>query len=114
MVSSEKSCLFFFGSEESHCLCCQAGTTFSLHFVALRPRPRPRVVLGGGGGMSSSLSDDTNAVVFLDGLATAGRGVVMSWQCSDVNGCISSYRYHCRFASSPLGTMISAMAASRV
>ena len=56
--------------------------------------------------MSSSLSDNTGAVGFRDGLETVGRGVVVSWQCSVVKGRISSYKYHCRFASSPLDTMI--------
>ena len=37
------------------------------------------------------------------GLATAGRGVEMSWQRSAVKGRILSYRYHCRLASSPFG-----------
>ena len=68
-----------------------------------RPRPRPRADFGGGGGTSSSLSDISASRGFCFGLATAGRGVEMSWQRSAVNGRISSYIYRCRLASRPFG-----------
>ena len=55
--------------------------------------------------MSSSLSDISASRGFCFGLTTAWRGVETSWQRSAVKGRISSYRYHCRLASSPFGWM---------
>ena len=58
--------------------------------------------------MLSSLSEETawTRYFWVLGLGTTGSGVIMSWQRSAVKGRISSYRYHCRLASSPFGRVV--------